>query len=90
VDIVRRPQRAKLDLDELRRCEFEFIFGFAGTIAAFALAETADGIDRELLLTLQPDAGAGGEAEDVLGFDVAPGGVVVRPSGAALHHDTGH
>src|SRR5439155_195399 len=76
-DIVGRTERAEFDLNELRWREFELVLGLGGGVVTVALAEPADGVDGELLLTLKADAGAGGKSKNVLGFDLAPGACVV-------------
>jgi hypothetical protein len=68
----------------LRRREFEFVFGLCRGVVAVALAEPADGVDGEFLLALQADAGAGGEPENVLGFEFAPGTGILGARRAAL------
>ena len=83
-DIVGRSERAEFDLDELRRREFEFVLGLGRGVMTIALAEPADRVDGEFLLALQPDAGAGGESENVLGLELAPGTGVLGVCRAAL------
>ena len=86
-DIVGRSKRAEFDLDELGRGKFELVLCLGGGVVTVALAEPADGVDRDFLLALQSDAGTGGESEDVFGFDLFPGSGVLRAraSGAAKY-----
>ena len=79
-----RTQRPEFDLDELRRREFEFVFGLGRGVVAVTLAEPADGVDGEFLLALQADAGAGGKSENVFGFEFAPGTGILGACGATL------
>src|SRR4029077_7779844 len=69
-DGVSGGKRAELELDVLVRRVLELELRFGCGIAAIALAKPADGVDREFLLAFEPDAGAFGEAEDVLGLDL--------------------
>src|SRR5713101_4130300 len=80
-NIVGRHQGSELDLNELRRRVLEFELGLRGEETPVALAERRDRFRRELLLALQADAGAFGEAEDVLGLDLAKRTVVVGGNG---------
>ncbi len=76
-NIVGRHQGSELDLNELRRRVLEFELGLRGEETPVALAERRDRFRGELLLALQADAGAFGEAEDVFGLDLAKRAVVV-------------
>jgi hypothetical protein len=53
-----------------------------------ALAEPADGVDRDFLLALKADAGAGGKSENILGLEVVPGACVVGARGSAAPKQT--
>jgi hypothetical protein len=74
---VRRSERAEFDLDELVRGKLVFVFGLGRGVVAVTFAEPADGVDREFLLALKTDAGAGGKSKNVLGLDLAPGACVL-------------
>ena len=63
-------KRSKLELDVLVRRVFELELGFGGGVTAIALAKPAGRVDRNFLLAFKADAGALGEAEDVLGLDL--------------------
>src|SRR5712692_10553961 len=76
-NIVGRHQGSELDLNELRRRVLEFELGLRAEETPVALAERRDRFRGELLLALQTDAGAFGEAEDVFGLDLAKRTVVV-------------
>jgi hypothetical protein len=53
-----------------------------------ALAEPADGVDRDFLLALKADAGAGGKSKNILGLEVVPGACVVGARGSAAPKQT--
>ena len=77
-DIMGRSKRAKFDLDELGRREFEFILGLGRGVVTVAFAEPADGLDREFLLTLKANAGTGGKSKNIFGLNVLPGTGILR------------
>src|SRR4029077_9496483 len=76
-DIVGRSERAELDLHELGGREFVLVLGLGRRVMAVALAEPANGIDGEFLLALDADAGTGGKAKNILGFNLEPAARVV-------------
>src|SRR4029077_10024432 len=88
-DMVGRSERAELDLDELRRRKFEFVFCLGRRVVAIALAEPADAVDREFLLTLKTNAGTDGESKNVLGLYVLPRTGILCPRSAAPPKKTG-
>ena len=69
--MVGRSERAEFDLDELGRRKFEFIFCLGRRIVTIALAEPADAVDREFLLTFKANAGSGGKSKNVFGLYIA-------------------
>jgi len=54
-----------------------------------ALAEPADGIDREFFFALKANAGTGSESKDVFGFNILPGtGILCSRTTGATKQDT--
>src|SRR3984893_4048514 len=87
-DMMCRSQRAELDLDERGRRKFKLVFGLGRGIVTIALAEPADGVDRDFLLTLKADAGAGGKSKNILGLEVVPGACIVGARGSVAPKQT--
>ena len=85
-----RPERAKFNLDELRRRKFKLVLCLGRSVVTIAFAEPPDGVDREFLLTLQANAGTGGKSEDVFGLNLLPGAGILRSHaiGAAKQNTT--